>query len=101
MTNIQFTGLEVAREEFNKWNGKAAIYIDCEDKELFTHVGSLPEYEDDSIFILIMKDESHSPNDKYSIRQLNNLVEAKYTAFKSGLYNEMELENINYFAECL
>ncbi len=98
MKNELFKGLEESRLQFNKYQGKARIYIDFEDMTAWCKVQELPSYHSDSIIRLVGKDDLHGRNDIYGTERLNELAEAKLDKHKKGWEKE-NLEDDYAFAE--
>lgn len=93
-------GLEQAREEFNKFEGSAVIFMDMKDNEAWCDAFEIKAYHDDAIVALVGKNDFHSPNDKYTLSTLKELATAKKKMFDQG-YDRMELEDDYHFAEIL
>lgn len=100
MKNELFKGLEVARKEFNNWQGKAAIYMDFDDMTAWCEVQNLPTYHSEKIICLTYKDDLQGRNDRYGVDKLNDLAKAKMDKFNDGWEKE-DLELNQYFAEYL
>lgn len=95
-----FAGLNEARQQFNKWQGRAAIFIDFEDKRAWTEVSSIPEYPYDSVIFLIGKGDLYSRDDSYQETTINGLAQLKYNKHLSG-WDKDQLEDNDLFAKYL
>lgn len=92
---VEFEGLEQARKEFNNWNGKAEILIDCDDLTSWCDI-NIKDYDSDSIISLVFKDDLNSPNHKYSINTLKNIANEKYKDFKNSVDTLIINDDYNY-----
>lgn len=103
MDQIQFTGLEQARSQFNGWSGKAVIYIDFDDMEAFCEVGvNVPNgFSKDSVIRICGKGDMNEPNKKFSDERLYALATAKYEMYKSGKYENWQINDDYLFGEYL
>lgn len=69
-----FAGLEEARKDFNRWQGEAQIKIDFEDMTAWTDVVR-KDYESNTIFTLIEKDDLHGRDDKYGFEVMEAMAQ--------------------------
>jgi hypothetical protein len=95
-----FKGLEEAKNNFNKWQGKARIHLDIEDMTAWCEVNEITSYSSTSIIRLVGKDDLYGRDDKFAYTKLVNLADAKLTRHKEG-WSKSELDDDYRFAEYL
>lgn len=98
MKEEMFKGLEQSRTEFNDWSGRAAIFIDFEEKEAFCHVHEIPDYHDEAVVCIIHKGDLQGRNFRIGKDRLDSLVMAKFKKYNAG-WDRMDLEDDYHFAE--
>jgi len=94
---VEIRNLDLARKQFNNWQGNATIFIDLEEREAWTIVEEDINYHDQHVIRLIDKDNLHERSFKYNKEQIDQLAKVKIEKYEEGWERE-ELED-NYHME--
>jgi hypothetical protein len=99
----EFQGLEEARLQFNNWHGKATIFVDFDDNEVFCEVGvNVPHsFSKESVITICKKGDMSNPNMKFSAERLTALINAKHKMYSSGEYENWQINDDYLFGEYL
>ena len=82
MTEL-FKGIEVARKEFNDYQGNAYLYVDFEDMTAWTLVGNHVEYDSKTISRVVFKNDLNDRDARYGKEKLNAILKSLIN-FKSA-----------------
>jgi len=75
MTEL-FKGLEVARKEFNNYQGNAYLYVDFDDMTAWTLVGNHVEYDSKTISRVVFKNDLNDRDARYGKEKLNAILKS-------------------------
>lgn len=91
-----FDGLEVARKEFNNWQGAAWLYVNLEDMTAWTLVHQNVDYDDVTVIPLVYKDDLQYRDDRYGKDILGAIAQ---TLLNYVNQNDFKLESKEDFFE--
>lgn len=94
---MKLHNLEEARQQFNDWQGNAAIFVDFEGMKAWCEVGTFHECES-PVFKLVDKGSVDSPNDRYNLKVLESVSQAKYKDFEEG-YEDWQINDDYRYSE--
>lgn len=96
-----FKGLEVARKEFNNWQGAAWLYVDLKDMTAWTLVNQNMDYNAVTVLPLVYKDDLHNRNDRYGVDRLNAIAQTLINFVDQDDFELESREDLFEFNEAL
>lgn len=96
MDKLKIEGLEAARQEFNKWQGNAVIFVDFEDMTAWCLVFDIPSYHSEKIIKVAAKDNLYGRDTQIGADRLDQIVALMHSKMIVG-WPKHEIQEPSYY----